>query len=252
MTLRVLSHGGGVQTRALLRLALDGTLERPDHVVFADTQAEPEAVYAALEEDRAACEAAGVPFHIVTEGNLTHTHRSGGLFIPAYTLNARGEGGMLRRQCTQRFKVAPIRRLLRELGATAENPVELWLGISTDEWIRQKPSDVRYAIHRWPLLELEWSRDNCLAYLDSLGIKATKSACVFCPYHSASEWKRIKANPRDWQAAVAYDAAIRKTRPEGGGVFVHASRKPLTEAPIENDDLQPGLWGDECEGHCGL
>lgn len=250
--MKVLSHGGGVQTRALLRLCLNGEWERPDHVVFADTQAEPEEVYRAVQEDKEACEADGIPFHIVTRGDLSATDKWGGLSIPAFTLNGNGNGGMLRRQCTNRFKVAPIRTLLRSLGATAATPVELWLGISTDEASRCKPSNVKYATHRWPLIEMGWSRDNCLDYLTAHGITPTKSACVFCPYHNASEWRRIRANPRDWEAAVAYDQAIRKTRPAGGDVFVHSARVPLDEAPIENDALQPDLWGNECGGYCGL
>lgn len=248
----VLSYGAGVQTRAMLLLALDGALPKPDHVVFADTQAEPQEVYQAVEEDKAACERAGIPFRVVTHGDLSATDKWGGLFIPAFTLNERGEGGMLRRQCTQRFKVAPIRKLVRELGATAESPVEMWLGISTDEVVRVKPSDVRYAVHRWPLIELGLSRDDCVNLLSERGITPAKSACVFCPYHSASEWRRIKANPADWQAAVEYDRAIRKTRPAGGDVYVHVSRQPLEDAPIEDDSTQPGLWGDECGGHCGI
>ena len=54
---------------------------------------------------------------------------------------------MGRRQCTEHYKVRPIRRKIRELiglrkrqripsGAT----IELWLGISTDEAIRMRTS----------------------------------------------------------------------------------------------------------------
>lgn len=244
-----------MQTRALLRLALDPAFPAipiPDHVIFADTQAEPEEVYTAIEEDRTACAAAGIPFHVVTHGDLAATDAWGGVYIPAFTLDEQGNGGLLRRQCTERFKIAPIRRLLRELGATAKSPVAMWLGISTDEAIRCKDSNVKYAVHRWPLIEIGWNRDQCLEYLTNAGITPTKSACVFCPYHSGSEWKRIKSNPRDWAAAVEYDERVRGKRPNGGDLFVHPSRLPLAEAPIEDDRNQPGLWDDECGGHCGL
>ena len=207
--MKVLSHGGGVQTRALLNMCLDGHFEKPDLAIFADTQAEPAEVYEAIDEDKAAAEAAGIPFEIVTNGDLKATDQWGGVFVPAFTLSERGDKGMLRRQCTQRFKVAPIRRRLRELGV---NQADLWLGISTDEIARAKPSDVQWLTHRWPLLEMELSREDCLSYLNGKGLQGAKSACTFCPYHSASEWRRIKADPDAWQQAVDYDEQLRTTR----------------------------------------
>ena len=150
----------------------------------------------------------------------------------------------------QRFKVAPIRRQLRALGVTAG---ELWLGISTDEIARAKPSNVKWLRHRWPLLELDLNRDACIAELDRRGLAVTKSACTFCPYHSPEEWRAIKANPRDWAAAVAYDEAVRDKRgSQGRSLFVHPARVPLAMAPIEDASLQDDLWGNECGGHCGL
>ena len=84
----ILSYGGGVQTRALLHLILAGAFDRPDLVIFADTQAEPESVYKAVWEDAEACSEAGLPFHIATQGDLSATDKWGGVFIPAFTTNA--------------------------------------------------------------------------------------------------------------------------------------------------------------------
>jgi hypothetical protein len=39
---KVLSYGGGIQTVTLLRLAIEGKIERPDLVIFADTQRDAE------------------------------------------------------------------------------------------------------------------------------------------------------------------------------------------------------------------
>lgn len=248
--MKIQSYGAGVQSVALLHMALNGDFERPDLVIFADTQAEPESVYEVLERDKELCEKAGIELAVVSLGNLSATGQWGGLFIPAHTYNERTESkGMLRRQCTQRFKVAPIRRELRRRGV---KQAEMWLGISTDEVTRAKPSNVKWLTHRWPLLELGVSRADCHSYLAEIGIEAAKSACVFCPYHSDHEWLRIKQNPRDWRAAVEYDRVIRDTRPEGGKVYVHPQRVPLEMVEFENPDLQPGLWDSECGGHCGL
>lgn len=70
MNPRILSCGAGVQTAALWCLHRDGHLPPLDHVIFADTGWEPEAVYRTvwrLAEDIARH---GIPFHVVTKGDL--------------------------------------------------------------------------------------------------------------------------------------------------------------------------------------
>ena len=243
------SHGMGVQSCTIRHLYTGGKWPKPDLAIFADTQAEPEHVYEVLQRERHECERAGVELVTVTKGDLSATDRWGGLYIPAFTLNHRGDEGMLRRQCTHEFKVTPIRRELRRRGATK---VELWLGISTDEIARAKPAGVQWTTHRWPLLELGMSREDCRALLERNEIDAGRSACVFCPYHSDREWLDIKRNPRDWQAAVEYDRQVRDKRSKGGDVFVHRDRIPLEQVTFADPDMQPGLWDEECTGGCGL
>ena len=256
MTGVIQSYGAGVQSRALLHMALDGTLgKRPDRLIFSDTQVEPQAVYDVLHEDKAYAEAAGIPLDIVTAGDL-RDRPSGGLEIPAFTLNPEtGSKGMLRRQCTGKYKIAPLRRRLRELGYTQ---VTTWLGITTDEAGRMKPSDVKWCVNEYPLIEAGLSRDDCAAYLARKGLKTAKSACVFCPYRSNYGWAKIRENPADWKMAVEYDRVIRDQRPEGGDLFVHPDRVPLEQASIPDLSTMRALFdddggfGNECEGHCGV
>ena len=256
MNVTVQSYGAGVQSRAMLHMSINGDLPKPDRIIFADTQAEPQAVYQAVEEDQEHAKRAGIPFDTVTNGDLNATDKWGGVTIPAHTLNPRtGSKGMLRRQCTHLFKVRPIRRHLRALGATRAT---IHLGITTDEATRMKPSNVQWITHSYPLIDRNLSREDCDAYLQRLGIAAVKSACVFCPYRSNYGWAKIRANPSDWKAAIAYDEQLRDKRPEGGELFVHPDRVPLREAQVPDlasmiplfDDH--GGFGNECEGHCGV
>lgn len=250
------SYGAGVQSRALLHMTLEGHFPKPDRIIFADTQAEPEDVYKAAHEDKAHAEEAGIAFDIVTAGDLSATDRWGGVFIPAHTLNPRtGSKGMLRRQCTGRFKVDPIRRHLRALGYKS---VRMWLGITTDEAVRMKTSNVKWIEHEYPLIDAGLSRDDCASFLVDRGISAVKSACVFCPYRSAYGWAKIRANAADWSAAVEYDRQVRHKRPAGGEMFVHPDRVPLDQASVPDLSTMRGLFddgdgfGNECEGHCGV
>lgn len=135
---------------------------------------------------------------------------------------------------------------------------EQWIGISTDEAHRAKDSDVSYVRHAFPLLEigtggtpplvgasggLGWSREDCSRYLRSVGWGDTaKSACIGCPFHGNRAWRELRDNqPEEWADAVAFDAAIRggsaRATATGsdllGTAFLHRSRVPLGEAPID-------------------
>jgi hypothetical protein len=252
----VQSYGAGVQSRALLHLAIRGVLSKPDLVIFADTMAEPEAVYRAVEEDRVFAEEAGIEFVVVSNGDLSNLGAWGdGVFVPAFTLGGpKRKRGMLMRQCTVRFKVEPINRFLRSRGVKS---ARILLGITVDEVVRVKVSKAQWLVNEYPLIELGWSRDDCSEFLTSLGLSAVKSACVFCPYRSELGWAKVRENFSDWDAAVRYDEALRNFRPEAGLLFVHPDRVPLREASVPDLSRVIGLFdedgfGNECEGHCGV
>jgi len=82
-----------------------------------------------------------------------------------------------------------------------------------------------------------------------------KSACTFCPYHDATQWRAIRDDPLSWAQATEIDDRIRDLwRGRGGRLFLHRSMKPLAAALAEpsRDDGQGSLFGNECEGMCGV
>ena len=92
--------------------------------------------------------------------------------IPVYLKGRNGEGdGIGRRQCTDNYKVRPIRRKIREMlvprprqRVSAGTRVELWLGISTDEAVRMKDSRDRWMKNRYFLIEAGMSLRDCLKW----------------------------------------------------------------------------------------
>jgi len=237
-------------------MSVEGLLpRRPDRVVFADTKVEPLAIYEAVLQDMNYAQSHGIPFDVVTGGDLRE-RPSGGVEIPAFTAGLDGKSrGMLRRQCTGKYKIQPIRRHLRSLGLKS---VVSWIGITTDEADRMKPSDVRWVVNEWPLIEAGLSREDCAAFLRARGLAVVKSACVFCPYQGAASWARVRRTPVDWARAVEYDQTIRDERPVAGQVFVHRDRVPLAEASVPDlGTMTPlfdpeDMFSDECAGACGV
>jgi hypothetical protein len=125
--------------------------------------------------------------------------------------------------------------------------VEMSIGFSTDEIVRVSPSRRRYAEHRFPLIELGWSRTDALNYLDTRGFQDTpRSACVACPYHSGAEWTHLReSSPIEWEEAVAFDALMRNAPGFSGSpieAYVHRSCAPLSELrPTDQADIEgPG------------
>jgi hypothetical protein len=170
---------------------------------------------------------------------------------------------MLRRQCTSAYKVEPINReVLRMLGHVrgTRHPktpvVESWIGISTDEAHRMKPPTERWITRRWPLIEEGMRRWDCLQWLERHGYpKPGKSSCIGCPYHSDNEWRAIRSDPVAWADAVHVDEAIRNgLRGTHGPLYLHRSLVPLAEVDLSTDAErgQPDLFGNDCEGVCGV
>jgi len=155
--------------------------------------------------------------------------------IPAYTVIA-GKDGRIRRQCTHQWKTAPVRRFLQE--ERCGQPVDLLLGISTDEWQRMKAADVDYIRHAYPLIDLGMSRRDCLDWLTAHDLPAPgKSSCTFCPFHNLGAWRAMKrAGGADWEEALAVDMAIRDTMLPGA-LYIHPKRVPLADAVVIPEDF---------------
>ena len=279
---RAVSLGAGAQSTvlALLLSRSDPRLAelgypKPDIAIFADTGWEPEYVYRHLDWLE---EQLQFPLIRVSDGNLKKNLKrgqtvSGHRFIdvPLFTVSEDGKKGMLRRQCTNHYKIRPIYRQVRKLaGGERGRPfpknehVEMWLGISLDEALRMKPSREPWIEHRWPLVDLGMSRRDCVEWFSSEypGRHLPRSACVICPYRSDEHWFELKRHdPGSYEAAVRFDRSLRtstKTQVRkllNGRPYLHSARRPLasvikqreTEGANGTDE-----FNNECEGLCGV
>ncbi len=251
MTKNYISLGAGVQSSTLSLMAAHGEIwPMPDGAIFSDTGAEPSAVYTWLDWLE---KQLPFPVYRVRKSNLAddliaNTNSDGGKFaaVPFYF-----EGGMGRRQCTKEYKLRPLQRKVRDLGALTKSPFTVWIGISTDEAHRMKPSHVKYITNRWPLIERGISRDDCLDWMQMHGYGCPpKSACVFCPYSKDAQFKALKiAGGDDWKLAVQVDAAANLR-----GQFVHRQKVPLSLVDFRSAEEagQMNMFGNECEGMCGV
>ena len=267
--LTILSLGAGVQSTTMLLMALEGLFDKtPDCAIFADTGYEPKSVYKHL--DWLIEKVKPFPIHIVSVGNIKEDTLAGRLpssregqkkpfnTLPTFTLDKKGNKGMSRRQCTNEYKLTPIRRKTRELMVEASvKKVEMWIGISYDESIfRRKNARVKDTVNRWPLVEKKLTRIDCLNWLKTRGVETVgKSACVCCPFHNDETWRDIQLNsPEEWEAVVEFERNIRNYPGFTSELFLNRRCIPLDQIDFRSEEEhgQLNMFEMECEGMCGV
>jgi hypothetical protein len=283
--LNVLNLGAGVQSTTLYLMSL--RQDEPDYVprfdaaIFADTQDEPRAVYEHLDWLRSL---GGPPILVRTRGKLSegliHGFKGWGrkfAQIPAFAMRPGAvREGQMRRQCTAIYKVEVVERAIRRdvLGLAhgrhvpGDVRVVQYLGLSFDEpgriiRVRARFQAVSWSEPRFPLFDLELTRRGCLAYLGlaAPGRTVPRSACVFCPYRTNDEWRRMRdEDPESFADACRLDDALRAgascTQGLDSHLFIHRSCRPLCVAPIDTPESRGEQYtfgfAQECEGMCGV
>ena len=117
-----------------------------------------------------------------------------------------------------------------------------------------------YIRNRYPLIEQRISRANLKLWLERNypQIPVGKSACVGCPFRSDESYLELmERDPLAVRKAIAADHLMRanyqpslKSTP-----YLHRSGRPLAEVLEDlrrNRAMQPELFGNECEGVCGV
>ncbi len=262
--MNIISLGAGVQSTTLALMAARGDIgPMPDCAIFADTGAEPRAVYQHLEWLETQLP---FPVYRVSAGDIVEDMKNGKTNgrPPFHILNPNGTKGFSNRQCTQDYKIIPIQKKVRELIGLKPRQrgpksikVTQWIGISLDEASRMKPSRLSFVDHRWPLIELRTTRRECLKWMEERQYpRPPKSSCTFCPFHSDEMWRDMKANdPCSWDEAVSFDEMIRQDKVLLRGTpFIHPSLQPLSGVDLSTaeDRGQLNFFINECEGMCGV
>ena len=268
--MKVIALGMGMQSTALYLMSSMRQFERADVAIFSDPMSEHPDTYKLvdwlLKWEKECADA--IPIHIVKKdlyndiiNPITKSKKGYGRYasIPAFIKKDDGGVGIIMRQCTGDYKIAPVVQKIRELYGLKPKQrmleTELWLGITIDEAQRMKDNQNRKITNRFPFIEMMMNRGDCMHFMRDNGFPIpVKSACVFCPYRPDVDWIELKKeNGEGWKRAVEIDYKMRERKDISlkNDVFLHRSCKPIDEVVFQHED-QIDMFGNECEGHCGL
>jgi len=268
--LRILSLGAGVQSSTVALMIEKGEIPMVDLAIFADTMGEPERVYEWLDwlEGKLS-----YPVHKVSFGDLRAKIMEAAkgniraFTAPFYTLNPEtGKKSILRRQCTNHYKIQPIVKEVRKLLGLKKGEkrkkgthVEMIMGISTDEASRMKTNRIKYITNVYPLIDKRMNRQDCKDWMLKYDYPVPpRSSCTFCPFNSNQMWQSIKNNKEEWEKVVEMDLAIRSQTTNSRLIeyelYLHHDCKPISEIDFNKrgDERQLDLFNNECEGMCGV
>jgi len=257
--MRIISYGGGVQSTALIVLAIEGRIEA-DCALFANVGDDSEHPASldyvrnimqpwAAERGFPVEELQRVKRNGETETLWQRLTKDGSRSLPI-PVRMSDTGAPGTRSCTADFKIRVIAKRLKELGATAENPADVLIGFSTDEFHRaSNRRSNAWERPCYPLLDLGLSRSDCQALIARAGLPVPgKSSCFFCPFHRPQMWREMRRDePVLFRKSVELEALLNERRDMLGKDHVYLTRfgKPLDEA-IE--EAQATLFADGPEG----
>lgn len=266
----ILSLGAGVQSSTLLIMAdrgeikINGEVVIPKYAIMSDTGNESQKVYEWLKYLQSQVKNIEIILthngHIVDDILRGIENNERFASVPFFTKAKDGSKGILWRQCTVEYKINGVRKEIRRLlgygpRERVKENIRLWMGISTDEIQRVKPSGVKYIENIFPLIDIvDFNRNDCLNYFAKNNMPLPpRSSCIICPYHSNSHWKDMRENdPVSWNMAVEFDKQIRKMPKLDAEVFIHRQCVPLDQVDFGADQLTIDEFINECEGMCGI
>ena len=273
--LTTLSFSGGTGSGAIAEMLLNGDLECSTQLLVctADPGMEDSRTYDYVAEMAERFAAAGIEHRIVktdlygeflkaVENKATRFDNP-----PFWTKNKKtGKRGRLMQCCTHAYKIAPMRRIVREVlardfqvrinGRPKKDSVRTWIGFTSDEVSRIKESEIKYTYNAYPLVAKKMTKQDVYAYYAKIGRKLPpRSVCSACFANDLGHFKDMYLNrKKDWEKAVAVDEACRdlSCMAVEDECYVSSTLVPLKDLPAMNfivEDMP--LFEMECQsGYC--
>jgi hypothetical protein len=148
------------------------------------------------------------------------------------------------RWCTVHFKIEPFEK-------NTEVPAFRNLAFATDESKRARLSMNKNYENRFPLLEHDMSRQDCIRVIKEAGLPIPhRSKCYFCPFQTIAEWKELRMNHPDlFCKAEKLEARNREYRISKGKkpLYLYGNARSLKSVV---DERQTKLFAEDLYPPC--
>ena len=172
--MQVVAYGAGTNSTAML-VGLHERGEKVDLILFADTGGERPETYRHVQVVSEWCKSVGFPEIIVVRSETKSLEQD---CLDRRHLPSLAYGF---KTCSLRFKKEPQDKYIRH---NVKCEYTRLIGIDAGESQRAK----EFEGTRYPLIEWDWCRDECVAAIDRAGLpQPGKSACFFCPSSKPKE-----------------------------------------------------------------
>ena len=137
--------------------------------------------------------------------------------MPFWVRDENGQVGKTRNKaCTTSYKIMQMLRELREREGVKTfrektYKINMYLGFSVDEISRVKPSFQPYVENKFPLVDMNMSKDACINYVEQeLGFRPRSSVCNMCFANTFDRvYKIFKEDKEGWKKLVDLDEAMK-------------------------------------------
>jgi len=189
----VLSYGGGVNSSALFFYLIQNNYPI-DLVIFADTGDESNETYDAVTRMKKECNKYNIKF-VIVESKYKTQYGS----LNDYYYAKKAIPSLMKRDCTSKFKISPIRQYLRSTYGKQQKFV-MYIGIASNEISRMRKSDVNYMEFAYPFCYDNIDRIGNEEILKKNNFKATKSGCKGCIFLKKKQWiEMIKIDLKEFE-----------------------------------------------------
>lgn len=194
-----LSLGAGVDTTAIC--LMEDVMDKVDFVLFADTGSENPKTYEYLEsylkpyliKEKIPLITVKADIKIKGEkiSNMEEAYLKWNM-IPVRFM----------RHCTDRFKVRPMHKYLKENYPNEE--LKVIIGFAYDELQRVNTTRWKDQITWFPLIDKKMTRNDCIHFIKNKGFPVPpKSGCYYCPFQRLDQWKNLRFEyPNLWERAI--------------------------------------------------
>lgn len=249
--MKILCYGAGTNSTAMLV----GLHERNivvDLILFADTGGERPETYQHLSVVSDWCRKVGFP-EIITVKKVTTNGDI--LTLEQNCLNEKMLPSIAYgyKSCSLKYKVAPQDKFVNNWPPAKEvwkenRKITKFIGYDFHEQRRAKIfSDDKYNFE-YPLIEWRWSREDCIAAINRVGLpQPGKSACFFCPSSKRNEIFELRQkHPNLFDRAIALEQNAKENLTHIKGLGRNYSWSEM----VDFSDSQINLFENTVEAPC--